>query len=436
MATDWRANLLPGGGDDGGSTQPFVAPGESAAVTPFAPGLSGEPLELSEDDVQQDDGEIGGETLMLGAANHASSARPALPFAARPATVAPPQWAPPAVPREAPGRAPAPSSWAGNDGWARPAKVESPPPAPVLGFGGAAPQGVVEASNAAARVAQAEVPRGEVVSAPARVVPVQRASPREALRFLFEDSAVIERVHRHERWKVLLAELELRLLREGADDAETRNDTKARARRDIFEVLSTGEATPVDRLREVVGGAVDERGRFEPPLVLLSGELDLPFEGISTLKATVAAVRPIAGGDKRLVEVLDAVEELARTPWLEGSSGVSEGLLARVREAFLGARRAVGWDQVESHTERMLLERRCYQQRSLWGKTWLRGLMRGGPGGEVPVYLPEGLRGELPLFKRIRVKLLGELEAREDQYEASAVAVKVVALARVFPGIV
>jgi hypothetical protein len=55
----------------------------------------------------------------------------------------------------------------------------------------------------------------------------------------------------------------------------------------------------------------------------------------------------------------------------------------------------------------------------------------GSGGGSVPVYLPEELKDELPMFRRFKVKLLGEVDIREDQGESSGCAVKVVALGRV-----
>ena len=48
----------------------------------------------------------------------------------------------------------------------------------------------------------------------------------------------------------------------------------------------------------------------------------------------MAAVAPLTSGDKKIKEIVDTVNELLKTPWLEGSSGVAESLTARVKEAF------------------------------------------------------------------------------------------------------
>jgi hypothetical protein len=57
--------------------------------------------------------------------------------------------------------------------------------------------------------------------------------------------------------------------------------------------------------------------------------------------------------------------------------------------------------------------------------------MRMPNGIDVPVYVPDAQREELPLFKRFRARILGEVEGKEDRYESSEVAVKVVGLGRV-----
>jgi hypothetical protein len=177
-----------------------------------------------------------------------------------------------------------------------------------------------------------------------------------------------------------------------------------------------------------VDEAVDAQGCFEPPLVLVAGDLELPFDELETLKATVTAVAPFAQSDKKLKESLDTVAELLKTPWLQGSGGVAESLTRRIQDAFAQAQR-LGPDYLQGHTERMLLEERRYQKRTVYGQTWIRSLLHLG-GAPVPTYLPEALAKELPMFKRFRAKLIGEVDLREDQYETHPQAVRAVALAR------
>jgi hypothetical protein len=110
-------------------------------------------------------------------------------------------------------------------------------------------------------------------------------------------------------------------------------------------------------------------------------------------------------------------------------------------------RRSLPAEYVDSHTERARLRQRAYSMKTLYGKRWIRALLRtaGGPAGRggdgrgveaaPPVYLPEALKDELPAYRRVRVKALGEVDLQEDQEEAASWVVKVAALARVVLGL-
>jgi hypothetical protein len=199
----------------------------------------------------------------------------------------------------------------------------------------------------------------------------------------------------------------------------------------VFEVLARGRPIDPNEVRFALDEAIGDDGRFDAPLVLVAGELELPFDELATLKATAAALAPFAAGDPKLKEQLDAVEELLKTPYLSGSAPRAEGMTAELKKAFSQGKRAIPAGYVESNTERMLLEQRCYQRRTVFGKRWLRAVLRGGG---MPVYVPEELKDELPMFRRFKMRLIGEVDLQEDQYEAAGCAVKVVALGRVVGG--
>jgi hypothetical protein len=67
----------------------------------------------------------------------------------------------------------------------------------------------------------------------------------------------------------------------------------------------------------------------------------------------------------------------------------------------------------------------------VYGKRWLRALLAAGTTAQVPVYIPEALAGELPMFRRIKVRMIAEVDLKEDQSESSGHALKVMALGRV-----
>lgn len=290
-------------------------------------------------------------------------------------------------------------------------------------------QAALEASNAAADDMNR---RAE----PAASAPEPRPRvPREVLKLLWFDPKAVARIRKHAEWRIILAELELRLLEEEgpAEDEEeapegAAGEPASKARRDVFEVLIKGRPVGPEGVKPALNDAIGADGKFEPPLILLAGELELPFDQLATLKAIASAVSPFAVADKKLKDQLDVTEELLKTPWLQGSGSIAEGLTDKLKEAFAQGKRPVGTDYLASHAERNLLEQRCYQMRTVFGKRWIRSLL--GASG-VPVYLPEALKDELPMFKRVKVKLIGEVDMQEDQYESGGCAIKAVALGRV-----
>jgi hypothetical protein len=142
-------------------------------------------------------------------------------------------------------------------------------------------------------------------------------------------------------------------------------------------------------------------------------------------------VTPLIAGDKKLKETVDTVNELLKTPWLQSSTGVAEGLTARVKEAFAQGNRMLPSSYLESHTDRILLEQRHYQKRTVFGEVWIRSLLAvPGSSTAIPTYLPEALSKKLPMFQAMRVRLIAEAHAQQDQYEAHTTALRVVALGR------
>jgi hypothetical protein len=265
--------------------------------------------------------------------------------------------------------------------------------------------------------------------------PRARPRPAEILKLLWFEPRVVPRLHRHPEWRILLAEMELRQLDEPEEDEPSSDDTKAR--RAVFEVLSRGLPSPADSLRNALNDAVDERGAFEPPLVLLTGELEFPFDEVEALKAAITVLTPLGPTEKKLKDALDAAGDFLKAPGADQFGRLAEGLTDRLREAFAQARRTLPADYVDSHMERALLRQRAYSMKTLYGKRWIRALLRGaGPGTAAPpVYLPEALKDELPAYKRVRLKALGEVDLQEDQEEAAGWVVKISALARVISGL-
>lgn len=294
-------------------------------------------------------------------------------------------------------------------------------PNPVLG-------GAASASDAAAARARKE---GADRPAGRRVVSSPLPPPKAVIELLWHDPSAMPRIRRQPGWKEILGHIKGKAFEdELSGDSPPEKKQEIKDRRDVAGLLARGDALDMRGLEAALGNAVTEDGTFVPPLALVAGELELPFDELETLKATMAALAPLASGDKRLQETLATTEELLKTSWLKGASGIAEGLTAKLKEAYAQGNRALPPRYLEGHTERMLLEQRAYQKRTVMGKACIRSLL-AAPGGQVPVYLPEALAQELPSFQRFEVRLVGELRGRVDQYEVQEVALRGVAVGRV-----
>jgi hypothetical protein len=268
--------------------------------------------------------------------------------------------------------------------------------------------------------------------------PVAPSPSGDVIELLWLDPEQVARIRKHPAWKKLIAEAKARPRDEEISDAEPREKQKeAKDRRDILAVLRSGEAFGSAGLGEELATAMED-GTFTPPLALVEGVLEFPFDEKETLKATMALVAPFTAGDKRLKEQSDTMSELLKSPWLERGSAGLEVYTARLREAFAQPARGLPPRYLEAHTERLLLEQRHYQKRTLLGQEWIRALLTPAPAGAgateaIPTYLPERLAKELPMFQRFRARAIVEARLQLDQFEAHPSALRVVALGRVVP---
>ncbi|HVK67860.1 MAG TPA: hypothetical protein VM694_25545, partial [Polyangium sp.] len=169
---------------------------------------------------------------------------------------------------------------------------------------------------------------------------------------------------------------------------------------------------------------------FTSPLVVVSGEVQLFFHEVQTLKATIAVTSPLAGADKRLRETLDAANELVQSDW-KCTALAAEGMTSRLREAFVQANRSLPSNFLDQNIERVLLEQRSYQKRVILGEKRIRAaLTPEGSSTPIPCYLSEELEAKLPLFQRFRAAVIAEARGQQDQYETSPLALVALAVGR------
>ena len=204
-----------------------------------------------------------------------------------------------------------------------------------------------------------------------------------------------------------------------------------RDRHHAFGVLTQAPVTDAPGISRAMVEAISDKGRFTPPLVVLSGELRFPFDEVEHLKAAAAAAKPLARDDKRLSDLLEMVCELVGTPLLQGSPGAVDSLLRDLSGAVSQSKRPLPVKFLDAHLERVLLEQRRYQKRTVFGAPMIRGLFTPtGSSAAVPAYLLESASDKLPLVVQMKVRLIVEASSSQDQYESHPQALRVVALGR------
>jgi hypothetical protein len=201
-------------------------------------------------------------------------------------------------------------------------------------------------------------------------------------------------------------------------------------------VLASGEQRDAGGLEAAMSAAVGPDAGFRAPPVLVAGELRFAFDEIETLRAVVSVARAFAAGDAALEEAIDAARALLAAPAIPVPERAAR-LARRVRDVFEGAARGLPQGFLDAQVERVLLARRAYERRAVFGGDRLRALVTL-PGAEAacPVYLPEALANVLPMFPAFEAKVLAEAHAAQDAAEACPVALHALALARVVPAAV
>ncbi|UQA62816.1 DUF2169 family type VI secretion system accessory protein [Polyangium aurulentum] len=263
----------------------------------------------------------------------------------------------------------------------------------------------------------------------ADAAPKARASSPQVVELLWLDPKFTAKIRKNPQWKKHLPESKPRRASESESDSETSAERKeAKERREVTLILKGGEAAALADLEDAIEAAMAD-GTFAPPLVLTGGEIELPFDEQEVLKATAAVAGPFAASDKSLKEAVDKANEATPVDKL-----MCDKLVTRIRDAFALSQRSMPQNYLPSQADRILLEGRHYQKRTLLGQRWIRSLLTvPGATSPIPAYLPESLAEELPMFQRFSAKVVAEARPALDQYEAHPSALRVVALGRLIP---
>lgn len=234
---------------------------------------------------------------------------------------------------------------------------------------------------------------------------------REALQLLWSDAKSATRMRASEMWK--------RHFDEKCDD--------------VFDVLQKAPRTKAENLPAELGAAFSASGKFVAPSVVIAADLELPFDELEALKAAMSAAIPvIEPRDEALRAAVAAAKDFVQTPGLSASPEVSASLTRRIQEAFVREKTALPADYLGVNMERVLLMGRHHQRRDVFGETHVRALVIfPGENAAYIGYLPAHVPADLPMWKRLRTRLLVEVHAAQDQFETQALALKIVAIARV-----
>lgn len=286
--------------------------------------------------------------------------------------------------------------------------------------------GLLSASNSAAD----PWARKEGSSADAFSEPTSPAG-REGLELLWLDEGLSGRLRRVQAWKPLLDALDERPADKDLEGPPAGEAAAAEDQREAFEVIANGEAGHAEALDRALASVVRRDGKVSPKLVLLSGEVAFPFDELMRLRALVAAATPFVGSDELLKAVIEDAKAYSLTPAESASPSVADGLSARLRESFASSPRSVPGTYIDEEADKALLQNRHYQKRKLFGGSQIRCLVSlPGDNDPVPAYLPSDLAEKLPLYQRLRARLIAEVSPPVDQYETHPAALRVLALAR------
>ncbi len=269
--------------------------------------------------------------------------------------------------------------------------------------------------------------------APKKKTPKRPQHPQSIVELLWFEQEATSRLRR--RWPELAEDLEFAPRDPDHDLSDDVEPQLARAHHTHFGLLTEAALTELSTLPARVREAVSATGRFTPPLLLLEGELRFPFDQSEILRATAATIAPDDKDHRKLQHALEQVQSHLDTPLLSGSTETVTRLNNHLRQLYRESKRSLSLDYLDETVERMLLEQRRYQKRTLFGGTWIRALLITSSSGAtertIVSYLPESLETRLPLMLAFPARLIAEAHLKQDQYENHAHALRVVTLGRI-----
>ena len=344
---------------------------------------------------------------------------PAAPEPFRPAVVTAPPAAPPAIVMPEPARS-SPPRLAPNRRAAAPARGAT---------GGRKPPGAAGGLKASSDAA-ADRERGREATAARPPTSRPESEPlrrRAVIDLLSFEPKIAPRLRGLQRFAPVWVQPPRARSVQGLD--EPRPEPASRERADVLRLLSCASPDNAASIRGTLASCLDDLHDFDPPLLLLAGELRPTFDEVEILRATLSIALTIAGMDKKILAVI-ALAQQALAPSDPPRPEVAIGLSRQLEQAASSL--SLPPRYLASQVERVLLESRKFKRRTLLGAPRVRADLVIARDGEVwPLYLPDAVATSLPLLLSYPVMVLCEVRPREDLAEAHAEALFAMALGRV-----
>lgn len=245
--------------------------------------------------------------------------------------------------------------------------------------------------------------------------PLLRARPAETrtISLLWYDEESVPRIRKRRVFREILDAIEKEKAPIDPDLDDGASDPwKIEDRRDIFEILVRGTPVTADGLEAVRREAIRPDGKYVPPIVLFEGEIEMAFDEMERLKATVSTAAPLARDEGLLKAIKDADEFLARSNLL-CSDAVPKAMSERIVKAFRAGRHEdVGAEYLEEQVVKVLAERRLYVVREVFGASHAVARVASRASG-VAISLPRPALTRLPLTPQFRGRTVCTVEDHE-----------------------
>lgn len=256
--------------------------------------------------------------------------------------------------------------------------------------------------------------------------------PLRSVELLWFEPATGGRLREVAEWRTVLAKAK-DLAPEGVDyDGPAARSSNSVERQEMWSVLACGSPLSVEEAPMRLRNVTEQFRGAKRSLALIEGLIEVQFDELEELKATMAAAGQHAASNDRLRSVITEVHDIFKTPWAQQVNLLLESLSAKLREATTSDRKlAMTADEFRQQVRAGLAQNRHFQRRFAFGEKRLRVILVSSDGAHrIPAYLPEQAARDLPSFERFHARCVGEVRPVAEQGEPAAVAMRLLTLGR------